>query len=112
MEQLLMELARTAHNQRAVATRKLTNGLELMVYPADEGMIVGFGAGRELAQQIPMADLLRRRSQDLRRFGAWLPAVFTDGSLYIVKRVPDANPDADAPMLSSEDLSTALELLA
>lgn len=111
MEELLMELARTARNECAVASRQLNSGLELLVYPCEDGMIVGLGLERESAEQMQMEDVLRKRCERLERFGAWQPALFTDGSFYVVRRVPGANPDSSTPILSEDDLAAAEELL-
>jgi hypothetical protein len=111
MEELLLEVARTARREQAVANQPLTNGLELLVYPLDHGLLVGLGFTGELARDVSMDDVLRKRSADIQRYGAWQAAVFADGSCYVVRRVINANVDRDDPILTEDQLLAAQELL-
>lgn len=111
MEELVMELARTAFNERAVASRTLDNGMDLLVYPLDDGMIVGFGLPADMAEELEHEELLRRRSDDLARFGPWQPVLLRDGSCYVMRRLPGADPYSSIPVLSSDELFAAEELL-
>jgi hypothetical protein len=112
MEELVKQLANTARNESAVASLPLENGLQLLVYPMEEGFMVGLGIDSEQASASRTDQILRRRSGNISRFGAWLPAMFSDGSCYIFRRLPHADIDRSEPVLSHEELQLAEELLA
>lgn len=112
MEQLLMALARRAHGERVVTTDALANGMRLLVYPSQRGLLVGVGFGRDQAHRVHPESLLQRRSMQLSRFGAWLPAMFADGSVYAVRRIDDFHPASNVPVLSDDELMLAQELMA
>lgn len=112
MEELLMQLAKIARSERSVATDQLGNGMVMLVYPEDDAVIVGIGYEGELAQKLQPDDLLRRRSENLELFGAWLPAMFKDGSIYVVRRVADLDFDSGNPILLEDELAAAEALLA
>jgi hypothetical protein len=112
MEELLMQLARTAQKEQAVASQTLDDGMQLLVYPMQDGMLVALGFSGELAQAVRMEQALRRRSEDMARYGVWHAAVFADGSCYVARRMMHVNIDSDEPFLSADDLMAAEELLA
>jgi hypothetical protein len=112
MEQLLIQLARRAHGDQVVAAHTLANGMRLLVYPLERGLIVGVGFDRDLAYRVHPESLVQRRSMHLSRFGAWLPAMFADGSLYAVRRFDYFNPASDVPVLTDDDLMVAQELMS
>jgi hypothetical protein len=109
MEELLIELARTARNEQAVVTQQLTNGMELMFYPLADEMFIAVGLNYELAQELLIEDVLRRRAANMEQYGVWLPAMLTDGSLYVARRVPDTGADL---LIAVGDVIAAQELLA
>jgi hypothetical protein len=109
MEELLIELARSARSEQAVVTQQLTNGMELMFYPLENEMVVAVGLNYELAHEVPLEDVLRRRSGNMEQYGAWLPAMLTDGSLYVARRMPDWGGDM---LIAVEEVTAAQELLA
>ncbi|MBJ7311927.1 hypothetical protein ACFOLJ_03100 [Rugamonas sp. CCM 8940] len=112
MEELLMHLAGTARREGGVASQQLDNGMELLVYPLEEGgALVGLGYERDGAGQVRAEQVLRRRAQDMARLGAWLPALFADGSWYLLRRLPNASLDGATPLLSHDELAAAEELL-
>lgn len=112
MEQLLIQLARRAHDDAVVAAHTLDNGMRVLVYPLGQGLIVGVGFGRDLAYRVHPESLLRRRSMHLSRFGTWLPTMFTDGSIYAVRRFDYFNPGSDVPVLTDDELMVAQELMS
>jgi hypothetical protein len=111
MEEILMQLVKTAQTEQAVASQPLTNGMEMLVYPLDSGMLIALGITGELAQEVRMEQVVRRRSEDLRRYGPWQPAVLADGSCYVARRVMHVNVDSGQPVLPLDDLMAAEELL-
>jgi len=109
MEQLLSQLMRDARMEQAVAGLTLDNGMHMFAYPQEQGVLVAVGVGIGGGGQIQGASILRKRSHDMPRFGAWLPVQFNDGSWYVVRRT-GANGD-DAAAISEEELIAAEELL-
>jgi hypothetical protein len=113
MEKQLLEMMRTARSDGVVVNRPLEGGMELLVYPLQErpGAIIGVGYGSDKAHQVNMDDVLRRRSQDAARFGAWLPAVFRDDSRFVVMRI-DEDPDERVVAGLVDKIHLAQELLS
>jgi hypothetical protein len=109
MEELLTQMANTARSTQDVVDTALEDGMHLLVYPYEQGLLVGLGYGADQAHRVDMTTVLRVRGQHLERVGAWLPARFADGSAYVVRRVPDAG---DGPVLSEQELMAGRELLA
>lgn len=106
MEELLKTLLHEARLQRAAAMQRLDNGLHVLVYPLTHGAIVALGIPPD--RPLPPKDVLRKRSSDLARYGAWLPAMFNDGSLYVLRRVGGQDDEAS---LTDAALAVAEELL-
>jgi hypothetical protein len=111
MEELLIELARAAQREQAVASHTLENGMEMLVYPLSEGVLVGLGFSGELAQEVRMENALRKRSEDMPRYGAWQAALFSNGSCYVARRLKKVNLDSGEPILSADELTAGEELI-
>ncbi|MDR9838882.1 hypothetical protein [Herbaspirillum huttiense] len=107
MKEILTTMIHDASLQKVVATRRREDGLVLFVYPLAEGVIVGMGGTREGAASA--RQILSRRAEDLERYGAWLPAMFTDGSLYVLQRLSSVH--EQVPPLDDAALAIAEELL-
>ncbi|AYR24716.1 hypothetical protein [Herbaspirillum rubrisubalbicans] len=107
MNETLTTMIHDASLQKAVATLPLDDGLVLFVYPLVDGVIVGLGGARERATSAKQ--VLSRRSEDLERYGAWLPAMFNDGSLYVLRRMSSV--DAQVLPMDEAALAIAEELL-
>jgi len=112
MDETLTQLAAKARNERVVASQRLDDGMRLLAYPLQDGVLVAVGFDPDLAHQVQAETVLRKRSAQMARFGAWLPAQFNDGSWYLVRRVPIAHENNAAPILDTEALAAAQELLA
>ena len=95
-----------ASRQQLVLSRRLDDGRELLVYPLQAGALVGLGLRSDVADGADPAAVLHRRGRDMARYGAWLPALFDDGSLYVLWRCGAAT---DA--LPAAALAAAQELL-
>ena len=106
MEELLKTLLHEARMQQAVAMQRLDSGLHVLVYPLQNGVIVALGIPPD--RPLPPKEVLRKRSSDLARYGAWLPAMFNDGSLYVLRRVSGQDDEAS---LTDAALAVAEELL-
>jgi hypothetical protein len=111
-EQILIELTRLSMTDQVVASRPLDDGINLLVYPLLNGIVVGLGYARDQQRRLALPQLLQRRSQALPRYGAWLPALLTDGSLYVVRKISGVDPAQQHAALSAEMLQSGRELLA
>jgi hypothetical protein len=107
MEELLKTLLHQARMEQAVAMQRLDSGLHIFVYPLRDGVIIALGIAPD--RPLPARDLLRKRSSNLMRYGVWLPAMFNDGSLYVLRRV--TGQDDEASLLTEATLTLAEELL-
>ncbi|HJV73229.1 MAG TPA: hypothetical protein VJ654_03330 [Noviherbaspirillum sp.] len=108
---ILANLSSIARAERAVAHQPLDDGMQMLVYPMETALLVGLGYDGNESHRVIPEEVLRKRSGNMERFGAWLPSMFSDGGVYIVKRVAHPAENGDAP-LSQDDLSTARELLS
>lgn len=111
MDEMLKELVETARREDAVASKALGNDLTLLVYPASEGMLVALGYSGEHAYRAPASEVVRKRSENLRRYGNWLPAMFADGGIYVAARA-DFSGTGAALTIAAADLAAAEELLS
>lgn len=111
MEDVLIRLLRAASIEEAVAVQELTNGMQLIAYPLEKDflVVVGYGDGSQSA--LSVEELVRRRSDDIARYSAWLPAMFADNTLHVVRRLNDVDTASAVPPLSTEELLRAVELL-
>ncbi|MGW8393193.1 hypothetical protein [Pseudoduganella sp. HUAS MS19] len=101
------QLLAQARLHDAVAMAALAGGRRLLIYPLESGVLLALGATTPEAQHLRGETLLRRRGAGLRRRGAWLPALFADGSWYLVRRCTDS----EAIGLDDEQWLAAEELL-
>ncbi|MGH8807031.1 MAG: hypothetical protein ACREX0_04030 [Noviherbaspirillum sp.] len=108
----MIALIQAASTQHAVVAQELTNGMQLLVYPMDEGLMVGFGYESYAAHKARPEQMVRKRSEDMRRFGAWHPAMLADGGLYVVRRLRQLGTDRGTSPLSEDELLAAEELLS
>lgn len=106
LQQLLLELVKRAHNEKSVAVVSLADGVQLLAYPMDDGMLVGFGLEGEQAARVDPARVLQKRADDMALFGCWLPAQLKDGAWYVVRRMNGV------AALDESDLDAAAELLS
>ncbi|SFV13896.1 hypothetical protein [Pseudoduganella namucuonensis] len=109
MRELLMELVKRAHAENSVAVATLADGIAMLAYPMDDGMLVGLGMEGEYARRVDATRLLHKRAGDMARFGGWLPAQLKDGAWYVLKRLPSYH--QDARLLEEDEVAAAVELL-
>ena len=93
MNELYSQLKAQARLHNAVASAAPAGGARLFVYPLERGVLMALGATEQGGQPLRAETLLRRRGADLRRYGAWLPALFADGSWYLVRRCNGGDTD-------------------
>lgn len=105
MDEELMWLAEESRSRQEIGMVKRDDGTVLFVYPAGDGAAVGVGT--EPGCERKLRALLRKRSENLPRYGAWLPALFGDGSCFVITRMRDAQAGIDA-----DSLAAARELIA
>jgi hypothetical protein len=96
-----------AARQDLVLSRRLDGGRELLVYPLPAGSLLGVGVLPEQAHHVDPAAVLHRRGCDMDRYGAWLPALFDDGSLYVLYRCAEAEAVPAGTLLAGQELLDA-----
>lgn len=102
-----VQLRAQARLHNAVAASALDDGRRLFIYPLADGVLLALGASASGAPPLRTETLLRRRGGDPRRFGAWLPTLFNDGSWYLVRRCAESEVDG----LEASEWLAARELL-
>ncbi|ADJ62302.1 hypothetical protein G5B88_03950 [Herbaspirillum seropedicae] len=107
MKELIMRLIGEARIQQAVAMSHVDNGMHVFAYPQEAGMLIALGVSAEAPMR--PEDILRRRGAELRLFGGWLPALFNDGGIYVVRRLSSEEEEGGDELDSQ--LEAALELL-
>ncbi|WP_296555950.1 hypothetical protein [Pigmentiphaga sp.] len=108
MEDLVRTLVGECRMQQAVAMTTVENDMRLFAYPLpDQGVLLALGVGP--AATLTAEELLTRRADRLRQAGDWLPSMFIDGSLYLLRRLA-AQEDGGAQELAAQ-LELARELL-
>ncbi|RJF97072.1 hypothetical protein D3870_21150 [Noviherbaspirillum cavernae] len=110
--EILANLCMIARIEQAVAKQQLDEGMQMLVYPMQRGMLVGLGFEGNEAHRVHAQEVVRKRSENIEQLGAWLPAMFSDEGMYIVRRF-DHMPDVGESLpLSEEELMAAKELLS
>jgi hypothetical protein len=107
MNRVAADLAELALRTREVAHQALQNGMDLMAYPHEGGVLLGLGYEGDAGGRLQPEQVLLRRSRSIDRYGAWLPCRFADGSWYVLTRRMLAG--AAAP--EDDDWQAARELL-
>jgi hypothetical protein len=108
MEELVARLIGECHLQEAVAMSTLENGMQVFAYPLpDHRTLLALGVGPDAA--LTGEELLARRSARLEPAGGWLPSMFNDGSLYLLRRLDAAEEEGGALLAAQLDL--ALDML-
>lgn len=108
MEELILRLIGECRVQAAVAMSTLDNGMHVFAYPLpDQGLLVALGVGPDAA--LTPEELLGRRAAQLQLAGGWLPTLFNDGSLYLVRRLSAEEEDGGEAL--AQQLELAGELL-
>lgn len=111
MGALIARLIERARSGQVVLSQPLQGDLQLLVYPSPDGVLLALGFARDSGVRVDADAVLRKRSAALARYGAWLPAMLSDGSWYVVRRFDEDLLGAVAPP-SEQDLQVAGELLA
>jgi len=108
MEELVVRLIGECHLQEAVAMSTLDSGMHVFAYPLpDHRTLLALGVGPDAA--VTAEELLARRAAQLPSAGRWLPAMFNDGSLYLVRRL-EADEEEGGELLAAQ-LELALDML-
>jgi len=108
MEELVLKLISECRMQQAAAMTTLENGMQIFAYSLpDQRMLVALGVGPEAS--LTANDLLGRRSARLREAGGWLPSMFNDGSLYLLRRLSAQEEEGGEAL--ERQLDIALEML-
>lgn len=112
MNQLALHIVDKARTERVVVTQTLENGMKLLAYPADTGVVLGVGYDADLSHRVQVDNVLRIRGGNPARYGRWLPTLFMDSSCYVVTRIVSNSAETDQAILSNLDLKIAQELMA
>lgn len=108
MDELMQRLIDECRMQDAVAMATLENGMHVFAYPLpDQRTLLALGVGPDAA--LTAFELLERRAADLRDAADWLPSMFNDGSLYLLRRLK-AEEEEGGEALAMQ-LELAMELL-
>lgn len=108
MEDSLTELAHACMRQQEVGLLGRSDGTVLLVYPLEQGAAVGIGTGPGFERKL--RSVLRKRTENLPRYGKWMPAFFNDGSCFVITRVPEIT--TERPVLEPDILAAAVELIS
>lgn len=108
MEELVTRLICECRLQDAVAMTTLDNGMQVFAYPLPQhGTLLALGVGPDTA--LEGEELLARRAAALPSVGRWLPAMFNDGSLYLLRRL-EGEEEEDGALLAAQ-VALALDML-
>ena len=108
MEDSLTELAHACIRQKEAGMLGRSDGTVLLVYPLEQGIAVGIGTSP--GSERKLRAILRKRAENLPRYGKWMPALFNDGSCFVITRVPEAA--TRRAVLEPDILAAAVELIS
>lgn len=108
MEDTITELTRACLQRQQVGLLDTTDGAVLLVYPLDQGAIIGIGTPPGFERKLRM--VLGKRTSNLPRYGKWKPALFNDGSCFVITRVPEVL--IGQPVIEPDLISAAMELIS
>jgi hypothetical protein len=108
MEDSLTELVHACIRQREAGVLGRSDGTVLLVSPLEQGVVVGIGTGPGLERKL--RSVLRKRTENLPRYGKWMPALFNDGSCFVIMRVPEIT--AGRAVIEPDILAAAVELIS
>lgn len=108
MEELAARLIGECQLNGVVAMTTLDDGMQVFAYPLRDGRILlALGVGADAA--LTAHELLTRRAAHLQLASGWLPSMFNDGSLYLVRRL-DADEEEGGALLAAQ-LELAMDML-
>lgn len=108
MEDAITKLAHACLRQQEVGLLAREDGTVLMVYPLEQGAVIGVGTSPGFERKL--RSVLRKRTENLQRYGTWIPALFNDGSCFVITRVSEV--PADSAVLEPDILAAAVELIS
>lgn len=108
MENAITELAHACLRKQEVGLLARGDGTTLLVYPLEQGAAIGIGTRPGFERKL--RSVLRRRTENLPRYGKWMPALFNDGSCFVITRVPDVSDER--AILDADVLAAAVELIS
>lgn len=107
-----MRLANKAQGEQVVVSHALRNGAILLVYPLPGAIILAVRRADDGIDATKVMGALKRRANDPCRYTAWKPALFTDNSFFVVRRIAYIDTALDERAFSDIDLNIAMELLS
>lgn len=108
MEDSLTELTHACMRQQEAGMLGRGDGTVLLAYPLEQGVAVGIGTGPGFERKL--RSVLRKRTGNLPRYGKWMPALFNDGSCFVITRVPEVT--TGRSILEPDILAAAVELIS
>ena len=108
MEEAITQLVNASIEQQEVGTLTYNDGTVLLACPLERGVAIGVGTGPGFERKL--RSILRKRTENLPRYGNWMPALFNDGSCFVIMRIPDIK--TEGPVLESGILAAAVELIS
>lgn len=108
MENAITELAHACLLKQEVGLLARNDGTVLLVYPLEQGAAIGIGTRPGFERKL--RSVLRKRTENLPRYGKWMPALFNDGSCFVITRIPEIS--AEHAVLESDILAAAVELIS
>ncbi|MEN3292515.1 MAG: hypothetical protein V7642_1768 [Burkholderiales bacterium] len=108
MEDTITQLAHACMQQQEVGMLTRSDGMVLLVYPLEEGAAIGIGTGPGFERKL--RSVLRKRTENLPRYGKWMPALFNDGNCFVITRVAEVR--TGSTVLESDILAAAVELIS
>lgn len=108
MEKAITELAHACLQRREVGMLTRSDGTVLLVYPLEQGAAIGVGTSPGFERKL--RSVLRKRTENLPRYGKWMPALFNDGSCFVITRVQEV--PVESTVLDADVLAAAVELIS
>ena len=111
LAEIALTLTTRALESGAVCRTALGAGLTVFAYPGEKELLIGLGYSRDRLDAYTIDNALSRRFESPERFACWLPALFVDGSFYVMqRRRRDGTGGTRSP--SSDEIGDALALFA
>ena len=93
----------------SVCRTSLSEGLTVFAYPGEKELLVGLGYSRDRLDAYTIDKALSRRFESPKRFACWLPALFANGSFFMLQRRHRGS-NGEARSLSSDEIGDVLTL--
>ncbi|MEN3291022.1 MAG: hypothetical protein V7642_275 [Burkholderiales bacterium] len=110
MKEMLEQLVGAVLQRQEVGAFTRSDNLQILAYPWGRGVIIGMGLPPDRAHHSQIRAVLRKRAENLQRFGSWLPTLLSDGRWGVLAKVPEIS--EGAAIIPDDLLMAAEELLS